>query len=76
MAREAADLGIERLARDLLAPERARLARDLSARLAWLRALGAWPRLLAIPEALGATPIVAVYAGGALLGCAMAKERG
>jgi hypothetical protein len=76
MAREAADLGIERLARDLLPPERARIARDLSARLAWLRALGAWPRLLAMPEALGATPIVAVYAGGALLGCSMAKERG
>jgi len=29
MAREAADLGIERLGRDLLPPERARIARDL-----------------------------------------------
>jgi AMMECR1 domain-containing protein len=59
------------LARPLAPADRARLAGELERLLAWRRTLRGWPRVRFAPDA---TPFVALYAGGRLVGCCGSDE--
>jgi len=58
---------LQALSRPLAPPERESLHSALEGLLLWQRDLRKWPEIAAVPDA---TPIVSLYAKGALCGCA------